>query len=403
MNCSPPGFSGHGILRARIQEQVVKPSSRESSRPRNPTHVSCISSIGRSVPYHKHHLGSSFIDQFISVAQSGQTLCNSMNHSAPGLPVHHQLPESTQTHVHWVMPSNHLILSSPSPPALNLFQHQGLFKWVSSSNQVAKVLEFQLQYQSFQWRPRTDLLKDGLVRSPCSPRDSQESSPTPQFKSINSLVLCFLYSPTSHPYMTIGKTIALTRRTFVDKVMSLLLNMLSRLVVTLLPRSKQLLISWLQSPSAVILELPPEKSATVSTISPSICHEVMGPDAMILVFWMLSFKPTFSLSFTFINRLLNSSSLSAKRVVSSAYLKLLMFLPATLISACVSSSPEFLLMYSAYKLNKHGDNIQPWHTPFSIWNQFVVPCPVLTVASWPAYRFLKRQVRYSGIPKILSY
>ena len=105
--------------------------------------------------------------------------------------------------------------------------------------------------------------------------------------------------------MTTGKTIALTRRTFVDKVMSLLLNMLSRLDITFLPRSKRLLISWLQSPSAVILEPRKIKSDIVSTISPSISHEVMGPDAMIFIFWMLSFKPTFSLStFTFIKRLL---------------------------------------------------------------------------------------------------
>ena len=94
----------------------------------------------------------------------------------------------------------------------------------------------------------------------------------------------------SHPYMTNGKTIALTRWTFVGKVMSLLFNMLSRLVITFFPRSKRLLISWLKSPSAVILEPPKIKSATVS---PSICHEVMGPDAMIFVFWMLRFKPTF--------------------------------------------------------------------------------------------------------------
>ena len=99
----------------------------------------------------------------------------------------------------------------------------------------------------------------------------------------------------SHPYMTTGKTIALTRRTFLGKVMSLLLNMLSRLVITFLPRSKRLLISWLQSPSAVILEPKKIKSDTVSTVSPSISHEVMGPDAMIFIFWMLSFKPTFSL------------------------------------------------------------------------------------------------------------
>ena len=100
----------------------------------------------------------------------------------------------------------------------------------------------------------------------------------------------------SHPYVATGKTIALTRRTFVGKAMSLVFNMLSRLVIAFLPRSKRLLISWLQSPSAVILEPRKIKSASVPTVSPSICHEVMGLDAMIFVFWMLSFKPTFSLS-----------------------------------------------------------------------------------------------------------
>ena len=107
----------------------------------------------------------------------------------------------------------------------------------------------------------------------------------------------------------------------------------------------------------------------------------------------------FSLSsFTFIKRLFSSSSLSAIRVVSSAYLRLLIFLPAILIPACASSSPLILMMYTAYKLNKQGDNIHPWHTPFPIWNQSVVPCPVLPVASWPSYRFLKKQVRWSGMP-----
>src|SRR5574337_212609 len=164
----------------------------------------------------------------------------------------------------------------------------------------------------------------------------------------------------SHPYMTTGKTIALTRQTFVDKVMSLLFNRLSRLVISFLSRSKHRLISWLQSPSAMILKPKKIKSATVSTVSPSICHKVMGPNAMIFVFCMLSFKPTFSLSsFTFIKRLFSSSSLSAIRVVSSAYLRLLIFLPAILIPACASSSPAFLMMYSAYNLNKQGDNIQP--------------------------------------------
>ena len=147
------------------------------------------------------------------------------------------------------------------------------------------------------------------------------------------------------------------------------------------------------------LEAPKNKVLTVSIVSPSICHEVMGLNAMILVFWMLSFQQTFSLSsFTFIKRLFNSSSVSAIRMVSSEYLRLLIFLPVTLIPFYASSSLAFRIMYSAYKFNKQGDNIQPWCTPFPIWNQSVVPCPVLTVASWPAYRFLRRQVRWSGIP-----
>ena len=162
--------------------------------------------------------------------------------------------------------------------------------------------------------------------------------------------------------------------------MSLLFNMLSRLVITFLPRSKRPLISWLQSPSEMISEPPKIKSVTVSQ---SICHEVMGPDAMILVFWMLSFKSTFWLSsFTFIKSLFSYSSFSAISVVSSAYLRLLIFLPAILIPASASSSLAFHTMYSAYKLNKQGDNIQPWRTPFPVCNQSVFPCPVLTAASW---------------------
>ena len=170
----------------------------------------------------------------------------------------------------------------------------------------------------------------------------------------------------SHPHMTIGKTIALTEWNFVGNMMCLLFNMLSRFV-PFLPRSKCILISWLQSPSAVILKPKKIKSVTVCIVSPSICHEVMGPDAINLVFWMLSFKPAFSLSsFTFIKRLFSSSSLYAIRVVSSAYLRL------------------FIL--------------QPWCTPYPILNQSIVPCPVLTAASWPSYRFFRKQVRSSGIP-----
>ena len=156
-----------------------------------------------------------------------------LNHSMLGLPVHHQPSEFTQTHAHWVgdaiQPSHPL--SSPSPPALNLSQHQGLFKWVSSSHKVAKVLELQLQHQSLHWTPRTDVLWGGLVVSPCSPRDSQESSQTTQFKSINCSVLIsvqwtFFIVQLSHPYTTTGKPIALTRRASVCKATSLLFNML---------------------------------------------------------------------------------------------------------------------------------------------------------------------------------
>ena len=137
---------------------------------------------------------------FSSVQFSPSVMSNSlwpMNRSMPGLPVHHQLPEFTQTHVHQVSDAIHPshALSSPSPPAPNPSQHQTLFQWVNSSHEVAKVLEFQLQHHSLQRNPRADL-QNGLVGSPCSPRDSQESSPTPQFKSINSSALSFLHSPT---------------------------------------------------------------------------------------------------------------------------------------------------------------------------------------------------------------
>ena len=172
----------------------------------------------------------------------------------PGFPVHHQLPEFTQTHVHWVcdaiQPSD--LLSSTSPLAFNRSQHQGLFKWVSSSHQVAKGLEFQLQHQSFQLISlRMDWLEllavQGTLKSLLQHHNSKAS-----------ILQCsaFFIVQLSHPYMTTGKTRALTRRTYVGKVMSLLFNMLSRLLITFLPRSKRLLISWLQSPSAMILEPP---------------------------------------------------------------------------------------------------------------------------------------------------
>ena len=176
--------------------------------------------------------------------------------------------------------------------------------------------------------------------------------------------------------------------------MSLLFNMLFKLVRAFLPSSKRFLYFM------AAVTIWSDFGASQNKVSYCfhcflyICHELMGLDAMIFIFWMLSFKPSFSLSsFTFIKRLFSSSWLFAIRVVSSAYLRLLIFHLAILIPACASSSPTFHMMYSAYaKLNKQGDNIQPWCTPFPIWNQSV-PYLILTVASWPAYRFLKRQVR----------
>ena len=134
------------------------------------------------------------IPRFNSVTQSCLILCNPMDCMAPGFPVHHQLPEKFMS-IELVVQSNHLILLSCSSPTF-ISQHQGLFQWVSSLHQVAKVLELQLQHQSFQWILRTDFLKDWLVGSPCSPRDTQKLSPPPQFKSISSSVLSFLYGPT---------------------------------------------------------------------------------------------------------------------------------------------------------------------------------------------------------------
>ena len=190
------------------------------------------------------------------------------------------------------MPSNHLILCHALLLLPSIFPSIRVF-----SNESALLIRWP-KYWSFSFNISPSNEHPGLIWlvGSCSPRDSQESSPTPQFNSINSLVLSFLYSPTLTSIHDPGKTIALSRWNFVGKVMSRLLNMLSRLVITFLPRSKRLLILWLQSPSAVILEPRKIKSATVSTVSPSICHEVMGPDAMIFVFWMLSFKPYISIN-----------------------------------------------------------------------------------------------------------
>ena len=209
-----------------------------------------------------------------------------MNHSTSGLPVHHQLPEFTQTHVRQVgdaiqpsHPLSSLYLLPLIPPNIRVFSNQSTLRmrwpkyWSFSfsiipSKEHPGLISFRMDW--------LDLLSvQGTLKS-CLQHHSSKAS----------ILLCsaFFTVQLSHPYMTTGKTIALTRRTLVGKVMSLLLNMLSRLVITFLPRSKCLLISWLQSLSAVILQPPKIKSDTVSTVYLSISHEVMGPDAMIFIF-----------------------------------------------------------------------------------------------------------------------
>ena len=209
-----------------------------------------------------------------------------MNRSTPGLPVHHQLPEFTQTHVNTVgdaiQPSHPLSSPSPPdpiPPRIRVFSNEStlLMRWpkywsfsfsINPSKEHPGPISFRMDW--------LDLFAfKGTLKSLFQHHSSKASILQHS---------AFFIVQLSHPYMTTRKTIALTRWTFVGKVMSLLLNMLSRLLITFLPRSKRLLISWLQSPSAVILEPPKLKSDTVSTVSPSISHQVMGPDAMIFVF-----------------------------------------------------------------------------------------------------------------------
>ena len=196
--------------------------------------------------------------QFSHSVVSDSLQPHGLQHARPPCPSP-TLLEFTQTHVHWVsdaiQPSHPL--SSPSPPAFNPSQHQSLFQWVSSSHQVAKVLELQLQHQSFQRR------YSGLISFRMDWLDLLAIQGTLksllQHQSSKASILwhsAFFIVQLSHPYMTVGKTIALTMQTFVGKVMFLLFNELSRLVITFLPRSKHLLISWLQSPSEVILEPP---------------------------------------------------------------------------------------------------------------------------------------------------
>ena len=224
--------------------------------------------------------------QFSPVTKLCLTLCNPMNRSTPGLPVHHQLQSLLKSmSVESVMPSSHLILCChplllPSiPPSIRVFSNESALhiRWpkywcfnfnISPSNEHPGLISFRMD--------RLDLLAvQGTLKSLLQHHSSKASILQPS---------AFFTIQLSHPYMTTEETIALTRWTFVGKVMFLLFNMFSRLVITFLPRSKSLLMSWLQSPSAVILEPKKIKSLTVSTVSPSICHEVMRADTIIFVF-----------------------------------------------------------------------------------------------------------------------
>ena len=221
--------------------------------------------------------------QFSSVAQSCPTLCNPMDCSTPGLPIYHQLPEFTQLmSIELVMLSNHLILCHPLLLLLSIFPSIRVF-----SNESTLRMRWP-KYWSFNFSTSPSNEHPGLISFRMDWLDLFAVQGT-----LKSLLQChsskasilwwsaFFIVQLSHLYMTTGKTIALTRQTFVGKVLSPLFNMLSRLAIPFLPRSKRLLISWLQSLCTVILEPRKIKSATVS---PSVSHEVIGPDAMILVF-----------------------------------------------------------------------------------------------------------------------
>ena len=252
--------------------------------------------------------------QLSSVTQSCPTLDDPIDCSRPGFPV---ITNSWSLlklmSIESVMPSYHLILCRPLLllpsvlPSIRVFSNESALsiRWpsgsfsfsISPSNEYSGLIPFRIDW--------FDLLPiQGTLKSILQPHSSKASI---------LQCLAFFMFQLSHPYMTTRKTIALTRWNFVGKVMSLFFNMLSRFVIAFLPRSKHLLISWLQSPFAVILEPPKIKTVTVSIVSPSICHDMTCLDAGILVFWMLSFKLTFSLStFTFIKRLFSSSAFCRK-------------------------------------------------------------------------------------------
>ena len=305
-----------------------------------------------------------------------------------------------------------------SPPAFNFSHHQGIFQWVSSlasggqniaASILASVLPMNIQgWFSLGLTVLISLQFKGFSRvcvCVCLCVCVCVCVCFSQHYSVKaSIIWCsvFFMVKLSHLYKTTGKSITLTIQTFVSKVLSLIFNTLPRFVTAFFPGSKHLLIFLTEVTILSDFEPKKIKSVIISIVPPSICNEMMWPDAMILVFWMLMFKPTFSLSF-----LSHSSRYS---------LLLLHFLP--LESCClhfniseivnISSGnfdsslwfiqPGISHDYSSYKLNKQGDNIQPWSIPFPIWNHSFVPCPFIMAASWHACRFLRGQVTWSCIP-----
>jgi len=248
---SPPGSAVPGILQARTLERVAISFSNAWKWKES------------------------------EVTQSCPTLCNPMDCSTPGLPVSHHLSEFAQVHVHYIndaiQPSHPLTLSSPS--ALNLSQHQRLFQWVICSHQMTKILELQFKPSS----EYSELISLKIYWLDLFTVQGTFRSLLQHHSLKASILWCssFFMVQFSQSYVTTGKMISWTIWTFVDRVMSLLFNTLSRFVITFLPRSNHLLISWLQSQSTLILETKKRKSVTTSTYFPSICHEVMRPDAMI--------------------------------------------------------------------------------------------------------------------------
>ena len=356
MDWSPPDFSVLGIFAARILEWIVLPSSRGSSWPRD---WICIS------------FGSCMVGGFFTAESQGKSshpvvqlpicfwLCNPTDCSTPGLPVRHYLLELAQVHVHWVsdaiQPSHPLMPFSPS--AINPSQRQRLFQWV---------IWFPSDYQNTGASPsvlpkiiRVDFSSDWRVWSPRCPRDSQDSSPAPQFEGINCLAFCLLYYPALTTICDHWEDRSLDY-TDLHRQSNVSAFRYTVEVCHSFPAKKQSSSDFM---AAVIicsdsraqersLSLPPHFPFYFPCSNGAGCHDLS-------CFLILCLKPALSLSsFTFVKRLFSSASLSPIRMVSSAYLRLLMFLPPFLIPACNSSSLAFLMMCSACRLNKQGDSRQ---------------------------------------------